>query len=474
MSPRRWLTHGWQSITRTSKSAPRRAVEPPEAQVPPAPHVAPMLATSGRGKKILFINQYYWPDHASTAQHLNDLAATMAAHGHECHVLCARGRYQPGEPIPPAHEVHEGVTIHRVRATSLGRRGTLARMTDYLSFYAGAFVKAIAMPKFDAVVTLTTPPIIGLVGTILQTLKGSRHVYWSMDLHPDASLALGRMSPKSRVVRVLDWLASVVYRRADRVVVLGPYMADRVMQKGVADNRIRTIPVWSRREEIYPIPHDSNEMRRSLGLENAFVAMYSGNLGLAHTFDEFLEAARRLRSRSDIVFLFAGAGPRLAEVREAQNREQLENIRFLGYVPREELHMSLSVADVHLISMRPEMTGIVVPGKLYGIMAAGRPAVFVGPAHCESADAIRDAGCGVTLDRGDVEGLVKALTNLADDASLVRKMGDRGRSAFLAGFEREFCCEQWCKLIEEVVGAPTVALPAGRMTHGRPIASSLR
>ena len=433
-----------------------------------------MLATSGRSKKILFINQYYWPDHASTAQHLNDLASTMAAHGYECHVLCARGRYQPGEPIPPSHEVHEGVTIHRVRATSLGRRGTLARMTDYLSFYAGAVVKAIMMPKFDAVVTLTTPPIIGLVGTILRTLKGSRHVCWSMDLHPDASLALGRMSPKSRVVRLLDWLASFVYRRANRVVVLGPYMADRVMRKGVADDRIRTIPVWSRREEIYPIPHESNEMRRSLGLENAFVVMYSGNLGLAHTFDEFLEAARRLRGRSDIVFLFAGAGPRLAEIREAQEKERLENIRFLGYVPREELHMSLSIADVHLISMRPEMTGIVVPGKLYGIMAAGRPAIFVGPAHCESADAIRDAGCGVTLDRGDVEGLVEALTKLAGDAALVRRMGELGRSAFLAGFEREFCCEQWCKLIAEVVGLEAVTVPAGRVAHGRPITSGVR
>jgi glycosyltransferase involved in cell wall biosynthesis len=429
--------------------------------VPPVPHLAGPRADEGAGRTVLFINQYYWPDHASTAQHLTDLAESMAARGFECHVLCARGRYQPGEPKPPAYEVHAGVRIHRVHATSLGRRGTLARMTDYLSFYAGALSKAMALPRCDAVVTLTTPPIIGLVGTILKRLKGSRHVYWSMDLHPDASLALGRMSPRHPVVRGLRWLSGFVYREADRVVVLGPYMADRVALKGVAADRIETIPVWSRREEIYPIPRGSNAMRKALGLGEAFVAMYSGNLGLAHSFDEVVEAARRLRGRPDIVFLFAGAGPRLGEVKAAQVREGLANIRFLDYVPRADLRMSLSMADVHLISMRPEMTGIVVPGKLYGVMAAGRPSVFVGPRHCESADTIRAAGCGITVDRGDVDGLVAALTHLAGDPSLARRMGERSRSAFLAGYEHRLCCARWRDLLVEVTrGDAGTARPA--------------
>lgn len=427
---------------------------------------APAGTARGTGKRILFVNQYYWPDNASTAQHLADLAASMAARGYECHVLCARGRYQPGEPIPPRSEVHEGVTIHRVRATSLGRRGTLARMTDYLSFYAGAVFKAMTMRRFDAVVTLTTPPIIGLVGTILRKLKGSKHVYWSMDLHPDASLALGRMAPRNPVVRALRGLSDLVYRLADRVVVLGPYMADRVAMKGVDDAAIRTIPVWSRRDEVYPIPRESNALRRSLELGDAFVAMYSGNLGLAHSFDEFIEAARRLRDRKDIVFLFAGAGPRLAQVKEAQRLEGLENIRFLDYVPRSQLHVSLSMADAHLISMRPEMTGIVVPGKLYGVMASGRPSIFVGPRHCETADTIRAAGCGMTVDRGDVAGLVAALTRLAGHDSLARRMGERGRSAFLTGFEQKLCCRKWCDLIDELVSddrEPAAGRP--RRTH---------
>jgi glycosyltransferase involved in cell wall biosynthesis len=415
---------------------------------------------SSLGRRVLLVNQYYWPDHASTAQHLTDLAESLAARGYECHVLCAQGRYNPGEPASPRNEIHEGVHIHRVPATSWGRRNNLTRYADYLSFYARAAIKAARLPKFDVVVTLTTPPIIGLIGTCLRKVRGTPHIYWSMDLHPDASLALGRMSRGNPIVRGLAWLSNQVYRHADRVVVLGPYMADRVLMKGVRSDRIVSIPVWSRRDEIYPVNREGNLLRRSLGLADAFVVMYSGNLGLAHLFDEFLEAARRLRDRQDIVFLFVGGGPRIREVQAARDLEGLHNVRFLDYVPREGLHRSLSLADVHMVSMRPEMTGIVVPGKLYGVMAAARPAVFVGPAHCESADTIRRAGCGFTIAPGDADGVVEALTRLAADPNLARQMGQKGRIAFLAAHERNLCCYQWTEVLRDLVRRPgTVVKP---------------
>jgi peroxiredoxin len=286
-----------------------------------------------------------------------------------------------------------------------------------------------------------------------------------MDLHPDASLALGRFSRQNPVVAALAWLGDRIYRQADKVVVLGAYMADRIAAKGVRPDRIVTIPVWSRQDEIYPVPREGHPLRAALGLEGAFVAMYSGNLGLAHSFDEILEAARQLRDRADIVFLVVGAGPRLAEVKQAQTSEGLSNLRFLESVPRDELHLSLTVADVHLISMRREMTGIVVPGKLYGAMASGRPAIFIGPDHCESADTVREAGCGLTLRQGDADGLVEALTNLAADAERVQRMGLRGRAAFLAEYEKARCCALWSHALAALCdGRSAPALPRPRMT----------
>ncbi|MGE3821306.1 MAG: glycosyltransferase family 4 protein, partial [Isosphaeraceae bacterium] len=352
--------------------------------------------------------------------------------------------------------------------TSLGRRSTLARLTDYLSFYARAMRSALTFPRFDVVVSLTTPPIIGLVGTFLRRLKGTRHVYWSMDLHPDASLALGRASRRNPLMAWLAWLSDAVYRQADKVVVLGPYMADRILAKRVRPERLATIPVWSRRDEIDPLPREGHPLRKSLGLHDKFVIMYSGNLGLAHSTEEFLGAARRLKGRDDLVFVFVGDGPRMAEVRRAQADEGLTNVQFLDYFPREELHASLSMADVHLISMRAEMTGIVVPGKLYGVMASARPVVFVGPAHCETADTIRDAGCGLTVRLGDPQKLAEAIVALADDPESARSMGDRGRAAFLQRFEREVCQASWSAAIGDVLttSAVRVGIAEGGVSRG--------
>lgn len=416
--------------------------------------------TAGEPTKILLINQYYWPDRASTAQHLTDLAESLADRGYECHVLCCKGGYQGNRAELPSHELHNGVHIHRVGSTALGRRSMLRRMTDYLSFYARAMMAAMMLPRCDISITLTTPPIIGLIGVILARLKKTRHVFWSMDLHPDAGLALGLMSRKNPVVASLAWLSDAVHRAADRVIVLGPYMADRIAAKGVRANRIETIHVWSRRDEIYPMPREGHPLRASLGLEGKFVAMYSGNMGLAHTFEDFIEAARRLRHRDDIVMLFVGDGPRRKEVLAAKEAEGLENIRLLDYFPREQLHASLSLADVHLISMRREMTGIVVPCKLYGSMASARPALFVGPEHCETADTIRESGCGHTIRLGEPESVVAAIEALAADPQAAAEMGERGREVFLAEFEREECCARWSWMIGSLIGdTGLVSLP---------------
>lgn len=444
---------------------------PPGPLVPPVPEAA--LAAGPRPARLLFVNQYYWPDHASTAQHLTDLVESLAAEGHECHVLCAQGGYRPGDPRPPAFETHNGVHIHRVPTTSLGRRSTLRRMVDYLSFYARALMMAVWLPRCDAVITLTTPPIIGLIGTLLRRLRGTRHIYWSMDLHPDASLALGLLSRRNPLVAWLAWLSDAVYRRADKVVVLGPYMADRVLAKRVRPERVATVPVWSRREEIYPVARVGHPMRTELGLDGRFVVMYSGNLGLAHTADEFLEAARRLRGREEVVFLFVGDGPRMAALRRTVEAEGPGNVRFLDYFAREQLHLSLSLADAHLISMRSEMTGIVVPGKLYGVMAAGRPALFVGPAHCETADTVRQAGCGLTVRLGDASGLVEAIETLIDQPETARAMGDRGRAAFLTAHERAGCCDSWSALVSELLNAPAAHRPAVAAEAGPPAPANL-
>jgi glycosyltransferase involved in cell wall biosynthesis len=325
-------------------------------------------------------------------------------------------------------------------------------MTDYFFFVASAFLWCLFHRRPRLLVLLTTPPLLPALGWALHVLRGQRYGIWSMDLHPEAEEAIGMVRPGSFVSRVLRGASRLGYTRAEFVVDLGTYMKARIRAMGVEEARLHTIPVWSDAEEIAPVPRDDNPLRRELGLEDHFVLMYSGNAGLAHRFEEILFAARALRDQPGIFFLFVGGGPRKAEILAFAEREALENLRYLDYFPRSALRASLGLADLHLMSLRSEMSGIAIPGKLYGIMAAGRPVLMVGPQGSESAETIEASGCGVVVDpdsAGEAAGqrVADEILRLYRDRGLAAALGQKGRDEFLRSYEARACCDQWDRLL---------------------------
>ncbi|WP_103019809.1 glycosyltransferase family 4 protein [Salinibacter altiplanensis] len=407
---------------------------------------------AGDEPSILFINQHYWPDWAATAQMLTDLAEYLAAEGMDVHVLCSRGHYLSGAMDVPAEETHNGVNIHRVRATAFGRETTLGRLTDYASFGASALARVLTGPSYDTIVTLTTPPLLPLVGAVANGLRRQPYGIWSMDLHPDAEVAAGMFAEGGLPARLLHALNDVSYRTADFVVDLGSRMKRRLSEKGVAEERLHTIPVWSRKEEVAPLSHADNPLREELGLNDKFVVMYSGNAGVAHRFDEVLAVAKALDGHPDIEFVFVGEGPKKDRIQAFADEHDLSNVRYLPYFPREDLQYSLPMADVHLLTLREEMAGIAVPGKLYGIMAAGRPVLMVGPEDSESGETIRLSDSGRVVDPSREETAGQALRDelmaLYRDADERTRLGENARRAFLQHFEREVCCRAWASLLD--------------------------
>lgn len=400
---------------------------------------------------LLFINQHYYPDFASTAQHLTDLAEHLVDDGYEVHVLCSAGHYLSGSMDVPMEETHNGVHIHRVRATAFGRDTLLGRLADYASFFLQVLWRVLTGPRYDYVIPLTTPPLIALVATAARLLRGQPYGIWSMDLHPDAEVAVGMLDEGQPLTRVLHALNDWAYRRADFVVDLGPYMKQRIRDKGVPDERLHTIPVWNKKDEVYPIPDDENPLVDEVGLRDKFVVMYSGNAGLGHRFDEVLEAMRYFEGHPDVFFLFVGSGPRRDEITTFAEAHDLSNFAYLDYFPREQIKYSLSLADVHLLTLYNAMAGIAVPGKLYGILAAGKPVLMLGPEASDSGETIRKYDVGTVVDphmAGDAtEQFIGAVEGLYEDEKRRAEMGERGREVFLDHFEQEVCCEQWAELI---------------------------
>ncbi len=414
------------------------------------------MAEPARATSVLFVNQHYWPDVASTGQHLTDLAEYLAARGLDVEVLTSRVHYTAGRVAAPEHETRNGVAVRRLRGTAFGRGRTLGRLADYASFYLRVLRILLGSRRHDGVVFLTTPPLLAFIGRIARTLRGQRYGIWSMDLHPDAEIASGMLSASSLLGRFLNWANNVGYRGADFVVDLGPYMRRRLAEKGVAAARSHTVHVWSDRDEIEALPKEGNPLVDELGLAGKFVVMYSGNAGLVHDFGDILEAMRRLKDDPRIYFLFVGGGPRRREIDAFAREHRLTNYAYRDYFPREQLRHSLGVADVHLISLREPFVGIAVPGKLYGIMASARPALFVGPERSESADTVREFDCGAVVDPakgGGADRIVALLEEWSRSPDRLQAMGARGRAAFLDRFEREVNCAEWAEVIEGAWGA---------------------
>ena len=400
--------------------------------------------------RLLLVNQHYYPDVASTGQHLTDLAEHLAREGYAVEVLTGRGKYVAGKMDAPAREMRNGVTIRRLRTTAFGRSSHVGRVVDYLSFYVKVLFALVFGRQRDGVVFLTTPPLWAFLGAIARVLRGQRYGVWSMDLHPDAEVASGMLREGSTLTKLLEWMNATGYRNADFVVDLGPYMKQRIVGKGVDPKRTHTVHVWSAKDEIEPVPREANPLIDELGLRDKFVVMYSGNAGIVHEFGPICEAMRLLKDEPRIYFLFVGDGPRRAEIESFARENGIRNFQYRGYFGREELRYSLSMADVHLISLRKEFVGISVPGKLYGIMASGRPALFVGPNECESAETIAGAACGAFIDASSASGAketVDILCRWSRDTDALAAAGERGRLAFLGTFERAVNCRKFDEIL---------------------------
>ncbi len=407
-------------------------------------------ATQGPMPKVIFINRYFYPDHAATSQLLSDLAFHLAAQGLEVRVVTSRQGYdQPGAALPPEDRI-EGVGVHRVWTSSFGRQRLIGRALDYLTFYLSATWRLLRLTeRGDTLVAKTDPPLISLFAAGVARLRGARLLNWLQDLFPEVGTALGVRMLGGWPGRLLRGLRNASLRQADQNLVLGEGMARQVAAEGIAAERIILIPNWTDGEAIRPLAAADNPLRRDWGLEGRFLVGYSGNLGRAHEYGTLLAAAELLRDDPELLFLFSGGGTLWQPLVQEVARRGLECFRFLPYQPRERLPLSLTLPDLHLVVLRPEFEGLIVPSKLAGVLAAGRPALFIGAEDGEIAGLLRAADAGLAIPCGDGAGLAAALRRLQREPETRARMGENARRLHHERFRSELALGAWTRLLAE-------------------------
>lgn len=401
--------------------------------------------------RIVFVNRYFFPDQSATSRMLSDLAFRLAERGVRVAIVTSRQLYENPQAALPSQEAIGGVSVYRVSTATRGRARLVGRALDYLSFHVAAGLQLLkVLARGDVVVAKTDPPLISLVVSCAAKLRGAVLVNWLQDLFPEvASVLTPNLIPRW-IERLLLAARNRSLRRAAMNVVLGEAMRGRLLAAGVPVSHVRIVPNWSDPASVIPQPTDTSVTRQRLGLAGRFLIGYSGNLGRAHEFDTLIGAARLLRGDPHFAFLVTGGGAKADALRNAVRAEGLDSFFFQSYQPAELLSDSLAAADVHFVSLLPALEGLIVPSKIYGILAAGRPAVFVGDTAGDLARLVREEDCGIAVAVGDSERLATELRFLRDHPARREAMGRKARELALARYTSEHAVADWLAFLETI------------------------
>jgi putative colanic acid biosynthesis glycosyltransferase WcaI len=396
--------------------------------------------------RILLLNLYYPPDTSATAKMAACFVAPLSVE-HRVTVLCGRPSYDPTERRPWRFwqiERSGNVKIVRVGSTDYPRTQMARRVLNYLSYVVLSVPRSLFLPC-DVVLAMTDPPFEGIVGAFVALLKGKPYVYNIRDMYPDMAVGGSIVAP-GFLSRAWEKLHRWALRRATRVIVLGEDMRTRIISKGVDPQRVAIV-----RDGAEIVPDESPqppldpEVIRAIRGEFRFVVLHAGNLGFYGAWQTLIAAAGEL-SKDGVGFVFVGDGAQRPQVEAAA--AGAANVRFLPFFPASKIASVLAAADAHIVTIKRGLEGVVVPSKMYGILAAGRPIVGVAPKETDAAVLAVRRGFGVAADPDKPEELVAAIRALAVDPKRLAAMASAARAAAF-DYDRVTESRKFVQIIEE-------------------------
>src|SRR5271156_2493209 len=371
---------------------------------------------------ILLLNEYYPPDTSATAKMAVQVAEKLAQR-HKVTVIAGRPSYDPDEFYPFAflrRDIRNGVEVERVGSTAFPRHQMRRRVSNYLSYLALAVPRALEI-RPDIVLAMTDPPVAGIAGAFVARMSGCPFVYNIRDLYPDMAVGGNIVQPSHWVDR-WERMHRRALKQADRVIVLGEDMRNRILSKGVSPDRVVVV----RDGTTFPaaMPSLDDPVVQEIRSGFPFVALHAGNLGFYGAWQTLLKAAEILRNENTGL-VFIGDGANRAALQSSATASP--NVRFLPFRPAEQIPHVMMAGDVHIVTVRRGLEGIVVPSKLYSILAAGRPVLAVADPESDAVRIVRESGCGISADPDDPLAVAAAIRRLRDDSAQLQEMGRRAR-----------------------------------------------
>lgn len=428
-------------------------------------------------KKLLIFAHYYAPDTASTGQILKDQAEGMLDE-FDVTIICVVPSY--GGTIEERYKTQKyyfeelnRVRIIRVRVPEFTKANKISRIKNIISYFFGALGAAMKAGKQDYVFTISQPPILGgLLGVLGKWMKHAKMIYCIQDFNPEQVMAVNYSSNKL-ILKVMMITDKFSCRQSDLVITVGCDLVDTLKNrfKGHKVPKYAMINNWIDEKEVYPLPQNHERVvafKRQYGLEDKFVIMYSGNIGLYYDLEKLMKVMKQFRKGytlkgvyesgpvtadgKEVVFAFVGAGTVLDKLVLYTKKHHFENVIFIPYQDKEDLIYSLNAGDVHWCVNAKGIKGVSCPSKAYGIMGAGKPIIGVLEEGTEIRGLIEECNCGKCCEPGDYVEVADIIRWYIENAGTgeVKEMGENGRKYLEDNLTKDVSVQKYIKAINEL------------------------
>lgn len=403
-------------------------------------------------KELIILSQYFYPEVASTGQLLTELAEDLTIYGYKIKVYTGKPSYYRNIKKYKKEETYQGINIYRLFNTNLNKNSKSGKILNSLTYFISVLFKLLFQKDRSPLLIVSNPPFLSIIGYFLRKIKKQKYVFLIHDIYPDIAIKLGYLKENSIIAKTWGKINCQVLREAEEIIVLGEYMEDVLRKKylNIDNYKIKIIHNWADERFILPIKKENNWFAKKYGLIGKFVILYSGNIGLFQDLKTIIKAAVKLKKHKEILFLFIGDGGGLNKLKEVVKENNLTNVIFLPYQPKEFLPYSLTACDISIVPLEKGIEGLAVPSKIYGILASGRAVLGLVGENCEVADIIKNANCGFRVNQGDVGGLIEKIIYIYQNPELLKNMGVNSRKYFEKYFTRSKMTREYYKILEGI------------------------
>ncbi len=403
---------------------------------------------------ILMLVPYYLPDLGPSAPLFSMLSAGFVARERKVTVLTTVPHYPTGKVARQYRgkalwrSTENGIEVIRVGLPSVERRNLAFRLGQYLTYQLGA-VWAGRNKQYDTVFVANPALWVWLPFFFLVSMRQKPSIFSIHDVYPDVGIQLG-VFRNPQVIKVVAALERYCLNHASVVRILSESFRPALHRLGIKDGKITLIYDWVDTELVRPLPKN-NAFSIEHQLEDKFVVLYAGNIGLSQGLDCVLTAADQLRGCEDIQFVIVGDGAARGQLIARAEQYSLKNVQFVSFQPRERLPEVLACADISLVILRRGIGVGSLPSKTYSVFASGRPVLASVDNECETWNLIQQAQAGVCVSPENPDEIVNAVLKLKKDPALRKKLGENGRHWAERYHSPQSAAKQMEKLFTEIL-----------------------